>query len=850
MPSIDHFRDVSQVRSQFLSGSHRVLTDDQGKLVKASETLGTRFMQWRTPSVEVQTANRNAIEQFRAALTQAYGPEIANRVFQLHLEGQHTDGKNLSTRRIETALATAESIRARVTAGNFNKAQKFVDGGLDVMFMSVTGRDIDQALSPREKRELRLLVRQTLLNHPDIYNKKMDDVALRGIVGPVLEDFLATRFQSLAHRHQAVVGHLGLEARHAMEGGDILERIEQTFPQEPQKGIAKEAFLSVIQTMELLDAAPYETVAINQLHGQIDAQRERLAGLIAQLGPLVASEDPAVRDFAMALRVDLERHDTELGLKQAQIHAFDDNHPLSEANVTYAMGHWTGAALRVLERIAQGGEHGEVNMEGLGHIQGVRDQIVHDSEERNNGARTGVKVEHPDEMVDAHKADMMTKLVEAFELAHPGQPAPREALEAMLKECYVETLNRDQEWSTVQTDVTFRVDDRTVSTQSTVTPARQLGERERVSHEYEVAGLEGVCSESTTERDHAVNLCVSKLTDSRGRKVVSMVRHGIHSARGLPVGSVEREQANIHRAVESVRVAVTDNQPILQEALRRQREGIEEPVTLHISSLSLVTAGWGGDDRLWQDQKAAWEAISRGEPILMPVWDPVANDYVNIQVKVNVLAFNWGVNPGAMGVWHKCGVDVPIPRFGWTDEVLETNRASLHQLVGSLNPKDQLGGLLGEYLARDDVSEKDKRIARDLAAQIREIWNDESFKKGEGDVYKIASRIAVLTDMIGGTPMFNCKSGKDRTGHLDAEIKFLAAVIHETGKVPPYGKLSEEHQDVFTEFALHGGNHEIQRYNTGYAGYKTYNVHANVERMGSDPAREELYRGGGKFVKH
>ena len=42
----------------------------------------------------------------------------------------------------------------------------------------------------------------------------------------------------------------------------------------------------------------------------------------------------------------------------------------------------------------------------------------------------------------------------------------------------------------------------------------------------------------------------------------------------------------------------------------------------------------------------------------------------------------------------------------------------------------------------------------------------------------------LLAFKLGMSPMFNCKSGKDRTGHLDLETKFLAARIKSTGRVP------------------------------------------------------------------
>ncbi len=41
----------------------------------------------------------------------------------------------------------------------------------------------------------------------------------------------------------------------------------------------------------------------------------------------------------------------------------------------------------------------------------------------------------------------------------------------------------------------------------------------------------------------------------------------------------------------------------------------------------------------------------------------------------------------------------------------------------------------------------------------------------EGDPYKLASRLQELAYRIGAVPAFNCKSGKDRTGQCDVEVK-------------------------------------------------------------------------------
>ena len=49
----------------------------------------------------------------------------------------------------------------------------------------------------------------------------------------------------------------------------------------------------------------------------------------------------------------------------------------------------------------------------------------------------------------------------------------------------------------------------------------------------------------------------------------------------------------------------------------------------------------------------------------------------------------------------------------------------------------------------------------------------------------MVSRLALVGHLMGETPLFNCKSGKDRTGQLDAEVKSLAAADESGGRVPP-----------------------------------------------------------------
>ena len=112
----------------------------------------------------------------------------------------------------------------------------------------------------------------------------------------------------------------------------------------------------------------------------------------------------------------------------------------------------------------------------------------------------------------------------------------------------------------------------------------------------------------------------------------------------------------------------------------------------------------------------------------------------------------------------------------------------------------------------------------------------------------MASRIAVLTNLLGGIPAWNCKSGKDRTGMMDVECKFLATLVALGKTIPePGAQLTTEQKMLYRNLLMQSGNHEMQKYNTGIAGYKLENVGSITERIG-DIASHRMFLGGSKLV--
>jgi hypothetical protein len=128
-------------------------------------------------------------------------------------------------------------------------------------------------------------------------------------------------------------------------------------------------------------------------------------------------------------------------------------------------------------------------------------------------------------------------------------------------------------------------------------------------------------------------------------------------------------------------------------------------------------------------------------------------------------------------------------------------------------------------------------IRKTLAAEVFEILKAEE----AGDVstvgrYALAARLVVLGWIGGMTPHFNCRSGKDRTGLVDVEAKFLYYQIAREMSGCSVSRLGEarlpEEESAWRGILLNGGNHEIQEWNTGYRGSKL--DHSSLrERIGA-----------------
>ncbi|MBQ6136908.1 MAG: hypothetical protein IJI73_06030 [Kiritimatiellae bacterium] len=410
-------------------------------------------------------------------------------------------------------------------------------------------------------------------------------------------------------------------------------------------------------------------------------------------------------------------------------------------------------------------------------------------------------------------------------------------------------------WDPISKDVTFALGDRAYKGKSVITPASHMGGA--VGELYNDGGPRGYNSHSYGEKKHAVNLANTKFEiDVVGtpKTLFSGIRHGVHAAIDV-ADEAEFKNANLSRAKETVIAAFTSRQDLVDEALAHP----ERPVKVFMSSVSLLTPDFAralssnkqeNEKLMLQAQTEAYRALDgKTIEIEVPVQgtDPSGNPVTirqKVKIQPQVATFNYGVNWG--GVGFLSGL---FGGWGPSGDVNGSGLAKLERFVS-----EKLGQLDSDFrMASGDAErnaiQKKMSAIETLRSQIRQIDRSKSFKSDGHEAYKMASRIAVLSYLCGGVPAWNCKSGKDRTGMMDVECKFLATLVELGDEIPaPGAQLTTEQRLLYRNILLQGGNHEMQRYNTGIAGYKLEGVDSITERIG-DADAQKVFLGGSKIVQ-
>lgn len=725
-----------------------------------------------------------------------------------------------------------------------------------------------QTLSPKDQRALQNKVLNQLASDVRFSREPLSAHDITRVITDTVRDFQETRHQEFR------TSKANLETHFRTQLGvnkPTVENLQQTIatwrtsltPAHVQAGDAMTMAMDQLDyNIELLSECPIGRQAIDQHVQAIQAHVLTLNQLVVDLGQLQAgSPDPAL---VQAMTLDIQAQVQQLNAQVQYLNTFKTANPISDHEIVEARCLHRDTAIRLInaelhaEQQKPFADQDQAKIQRLTILAGDLAQTTLD--ERGN--LLDPLHQPPSRESTVSDDDIRTRLSDYPEelqsqLEDAGVPSPGRMDRLLrsapsLKERYLEAqaeLLNNQPWNTISKTLKFTDGNVPYAYQSTMTPAAQMrvsdpaalahGHRDLFPTSY---NGHGVAAHASREATHASNLYASQFQVANGPVLYQGVRHAIHSTYGLDTGPA-RNAANLNRAQESILAALALKPQLMQAALNGQT------VTFRTTSTSLVTPdmfrrGHGDEAQMLQEQVAAFAQLS-GPP--QPKTFNVVDDSGvahPIRVNLEVATFNFGVNAGAVN-WYSPFVG------GWTQSH-GVNEAGMKKLLGNTDPNQPLGGWVEAHLAEHPNDPNNRHII-ELSKQIREMYTSGAHRgtviRTEHDTYKMAARLLLLTHLLEGVPLSNCKSGKDRTGMLDVEVKFLAHQLATTGEVPKPGQLlTPEQSRIFREIAMNAGNLEVQKQNTGIGGYKTEGVSSIDERIGDDAARR-IVRGGSKAVK-
>ena len=582
--------------------------------------------------------------------------------------------------------------------------------------------------------------------------------------------------------------------------------------------------------VELLGEIPLSMPDYQDFHIRATALVERLRSL---KGAIIPANIPA-EEFA----AEVDALVKAIGDKDAQMRDMLAGQPLGETNVREYRDLWHATTVRAMESLRASADGNAAAAEAIGRaIDRLRadPQVRREFDQHAQMSKDIIKNLAPF-VVWLVNEQLRQSNVRRFKVS-ASNVADR------LNVGFRQVLN-ERPWQTICKSFSTSVGRRPVELVSTIAPAAQLGHsqdapRGPIAERYP-QGVNGYMCHSA-DATHAVNLAVSKLTvaDTGGAPKLAFcgVRHSVHNAWEIR-NADERAAANARRTEEAViaafmaKYSVQDNPPALPPP---GQDGVVT-VDLNMTSVALLTPDKtrhfiskdsSKDERsMLAGQTAAWGAVEE-------TGVSFRFNGREIRIKPHIVTFNVGVNEGAVNM----SGFAPNRAGGW-DVSDRMNARAFETLTGEVMA----------FLNSKSGDEKIKAAVFKLFNQCRDVLVLKGERKDSHDAYKIAARLAVLSYLIGKVPCFNCKSGKDRTGEMDVECKFLSALIARGEPIPePGAKLTEEQKGLFRAIALQGGNFELQKYNVGVAGFMSGRVASIAERLGGK-AYHTFHRGGSNRV--
>jgi len=486
-----------------------------------------------------------------------------------------------------------------------------------------------------------------------------------------------------------------------------------------------------------------------------------------------------------------------------------ENNPRSVKNVRQGFSNVYNAGLQVLQKIAN--KYEQNNMPVPQQVIDLQRQYRMEINSLFAGRGDDALVSKDELKGVKDRKETVAKQLETLADASSPKIVTKRDISKAYKQAGFDILNKSNEWNPIKKTIPFTGFGRNTTLESNILPAGNLQVLNQV---YQQDNIRGV---SSTDRGntHASNLAVTDLKGPNDTTLFKGIRHGVNSAFGIK-DSAQRREANISRAKEVIAAAV-EAKGLLGKA---QNSTHDKPVEITIVSTSLLTPGVflsNKEAKYLKDQNNSWNNACDADGICTLQVPDNNGNMKTIYVKPKVVTFNFPVN----GYSHSTKGRIASFGGGYfaSDPMI---KQGIQDLIGTSRGNSVNGpaGLVGKYLQENpNIPFERKQTINTLVSQIKDLYNNKLYKDSNYDPYALPARIAVLADMIGACPAFNCKSGKDRTSVLDAEIKALAYQVS-LNQVPDIRHSDADDRKLVQTMFREAGNHELQKYNTGFAGYK------------------------------
>ena len=385
-----------------------------------------------------------------------------------------------------------------------------------------------------------------------------------------------------------------------------------------------------------------------------------------------------------------------------------------------------------------------------------------------------------------------------------------------LRNAYIRYLNNSVDWKPIERQINFGSTKSPDNFTSTITPVNEHYHETygNLGKQYGHTGLNSMSSAKrlTKDRDkkkensRTTNLAYTELRSggpgqAGGKVVFAAFRSGALSGKDLPQDNRRATKANALELLEAM--TIKHLQGLSKDDLEGAINGVHQ--TIPVTSISLQSVGVREEAAQIHEQLEILRKISGTSQKVKVRWassgDPSASKIIN--VKFDIIALNLGVN--AQGDFSTKGLKKAINRL--REAVIQYARTVPAAIVRA------------NQAEKAEIEEKNQ--------QILVLWEAILGELGATKSYKLASRIANLAFLLGQMVHFNCKSGKDRTGLMDVESKYLALRMEQLrrrGISPTKDQiehtLTEDQQASYQKMLFESGNLEMQEYNTGGQGYK------------------------------